>query len=675
MMMKKIVLLITVFFVQLSFGQKKKMGDQFFEKGDYITAAQFYEEELQESYKKRTLMKIATCYYNVFEYQKAADYLKKLATGTFVEPDKTYQNQYNFMLYQMLAALDDYNTAFEYLKKYNDNLDIETNEFEYNESIQQFKRKVPDYEIKGVPFNSSESDFGAVKLNDTVYFTSDRNAGNLSKKGYKWTHRAFLDIYKVQTNQAVDSIGKVQTFSKNINSKLHEGNFCFSQTGDTIYFSRSNYTKGKVEFNADKSNNVHLFSSTKVKGEWSEPKKLPFNTRGYSYQHPALSPDGKRLYFSSDKEGGLGSFDLYYVTLEGGQFGTPINLGPTINTPNREHFPFVSKDNHLFFSSNGHVGLGMLDVFVSERVNDTLTKPINLGVPINSRYDDFNLNYYNEKQGFFSSNRNESNDDIYHFTQIGEIFLRQYTSAFEVRDKITNAYIPNSAIQLTDSKKVIVHVDTLGQEAAFKRELFPGVYIFKADCLGYQSDNISIRVNEKEDQKFIIYLDKKDVEPMNVEAGLEEVKEEAQVNKNKPKTQLIRDMLADPNDPPIVERNGKLMFILDPIYFDYDKWNIRRDSRIILDELAIKLERYPTIYIKISSHTDNRGSDAYNDLLSKRRAESTRNYLALVGYVNARRMEYEGYGERVLKVPCKEEECTETEHQLNRRSEFEIIKY
>ncbi len=670
-MIRNITLITALVLVQILFGQNKSRADRYFEKADYIKAAKYYEEELIGINHKKTVTRIATCYYNVFDYKMASLYLKKLVTGRFIESDKTYANQYNFMYYQMLSALGDYDLAFTYLKLYNDNLETVIDQPKYLETIEEIKLKSPDFLITEVPFNSENSDFGAVKLKDSVYFTSDRKDSNTSRKTYKWTHRPFLDIYALKVNDKIDSVGIVSPLPKIINSKLHEGNFCFSKDGNTIYISRSNYTNGKKEFNADSSNNIHLYVSKKEKGVWTEPTKLPFNIKGYSYQHPALSPDGTRLYFSSNQEGGFGSFDIYYVTISGADYGTPINLGEQINTPNREHFPFIAEGNHLFFSSNGHLGLGMLDIFVSENKNDTLTTPINLGVPINSRYDDFNLNYYDNVNGFFASNRNNVNDDIFKFEQIGEIFLKEYVTIFEVRDKLTNKMIPNSKVSLFDKNNKKIYENTLTELASFNQNLFPDVYIFKAESEGYLANELRFRVIEQQDQGYILYLEKAEVIVDPVVIAEEEEKKKEEVTRQ---TAVKKSMLSDKKGPPIVEKDGKLVFKLEPIYFDYDMWNIRADSKKILDELAKKLERYPTVQLKINAHTDNRGTDRYNQILSEKRAESTRNYLALEGFVNACRLQFQGMGEGHPEINCNEK-CSEKQHQLNRRSEFEIVKY
>lgn len=673
--MKRIITVIfAICMVQVTFGQQKSRADRFFEKGDYINAAKYYEEALAKKSHKKDLENISTSYYNIFEYRKAALYLKRLIGGKFIEADKTIDNEFHFKLYQVLSVLGDYESALDYYQIYKENTSQTFDKAQAIETIEEFKLKNPDYTVKEVSFNSDASDFGAVKFNDSVYFTSDRNKNQLFGKTYKWTHQPFLDIYSVKVNEKMDTLGSVKPLPKKINSRLHEGNFCFSKDGTTLYISRSNYTDGKKEFDANSNNNIHLYKTTFTDGKWTEPEKLPFNNSEFSYQHPALSPDGKKLYFSSNQDGGFGSFDLYYVEINGDTFGEPVNLGETINTPNREHFPFISNDGNLFFASNGHLGLGMLDNFVSEWVDGAFTTPINLGAPVNSRYDDFNINYYNETEGFFASNRNKSNDDIFKFTQIGEIFIREYINTFEVRDAITKAFIPNVKVELLDAKGNMIYDNTLDSIASFNRNLLAGNYQLKAVNEAYKKGELSVTVLEEQDQKHILYL--KQLPPPLPVDPVEAVIAEKGIDKNLKEEDPKRfEMLTDTDGPPIVEKDGKLFFELEPIYFDFDMWNIRADSKIILDELAEKLERYPDIRLKISSHTDSRGTVRYNQILSERRAESTRNYLALEGFVNARRMQFQGYGELSPIVPCPMLDCTEEEHQLNRRSEFEIVEY
>jgi len=662
------IVLVCLLITQWSFSQQKTRADRFFEKGDYINAAKYYEEDLINKRKKKDLENIIISYYNTFQYRDASRYLRLLTTGKFVEQDKLYDNEFNFKFYQVLMALGDYEIALDHLKLYRENLSLNLDKADAIETIEDLKLMNPDYKVNLVDFNSDASDFGAVKYRDSIYFVSDRGENQALPKIYKWTHRPFLNLYGVKDNQNTGITSVPQRLSKQINSKLHDGNFCFSEDGTTIYISKSNTIEGKTKFDDSSNNNIHLYTATFSNNKWSDFEKLSFCDNAYSYQHPALSPDGKKLYFSSNKDGGYGGFDLYYVDINSdGTYGEPTNLGKSINTANREQFPFISSDGHLFFASDGHLGLGLLDNFVSEFVAGNFTKPINLGVPINTQYDDFNLNYYNDKEGFFASNRNKKDDNIFKFVQTGEIFIREYINQFEIRDKETEEFIPNSTVILIDRKGNEIYNNTLDSIASFSANLIAGNYQLYASSENYIRNSMRLYVIEKQDQKHILYLTKV---AAPVEKDSNEVSKD--LKENDPKR---LEMLTDKEGPPIVEREGKLFFDVETIYFDFDMWNIREDSRVILDELAQKLERYPNIILKISSHTDSRGTVRYNQILSERRAEATRNYLALEGYVNARRLKFQGFGELVPKVDCPTDSCTEEEHQLNRRSEFEVISY
>ncbi len=684
----KTILIFILLLTQIAFSQKKSRADRFFEKGDYINAASQYEEELnQEGYTKHILKNITTSYYNTFKFRQAYRYLKVLTSGKFYDRDKTYDNQYNFMMYQVLSALGEYEKSVEFLALYTLNdANTQLDKSDAISIIENFKLKDDDYKVAAASFNSEASEFGAIKRDSVVYFTTDRHPYSPLDKNYKWTHRPFLDIYKVTVDKDNQPVSEIETISKEINSKLHEGNFCFSKDGNTIYLSKSNSEKGKKKYDSIKNNSIHLYKATKVEGEWGKPEKLAFNDVNFSIEHPSLSEDGSRLYFSSNMPGGYGDFDIYYVDVNlDGTYGTPMNLGAVINTKNREQFPYISKENHLFFSSNGHLGLGMMDVFVSELREGELSKPINLGAPINSSYDDFSFAYTNDTDGFFASNRKKVGDDIYSFSQIGDIFPKKYIARFEVKDFASDDYIPDSEAVLYDDENEIVYESQLDSVAGFDIKIFPGKYNFKASADGYKTRTKPVLVKEKKDGVYVIYLDKKKIseDQVNVKDSLN-IKEgttitDSSTNSKKEeeisKARLRELLLGDKEGPPVVEKNGKLYFEMPPIYFDYDKWNIRADSKKVLDKLALKLEKYKTVYIKISSHTDSRGTASYNQVLSERRAESTRNYLALIGYVNARRMKFVGFGESEPLIDCESKVCNEEEHQTNRRSEFEIVQY
>ena len=252
------------------------------------------------------------------------------------------------------------------------------------------------------------------------------------------------------------------------------------------------------------------------------------------------------------------------------------------------------------------------------------------------------------------------------------MFLRPYNVRFEVREFTTKNYIPNANVVLTDAENHVAYENKLDSISAFNIDVMPARYNLKAFAPFHDQQVKPLLVKEKDNQTYVIYLHKnKEKEQQNevsyVNAPLKD--------KTPSKEELKNTLLNDTKGPKVVERNGKLFFDLPPIYFDYDKWSIRADSKKVLDDFALKLEKYKSVYIKISSHTDSRGSESYNQLLSERRAESTRNYLALVGYVNARRMTFAGFGETVPLIGCENKVCTEEEHQINRRSEFEIVKF
>ncbi|MEJ1221207.1 OmpA family protein [Sediminicola sp. 1XM1-17] len=661
-MVKKLAIIVFIIGFQSVLGQKNR-ADRYFEAGDYLNAAEFYELQWKKDNSKETLQKLAICYYNTFQYEKAIQSLAQLFNGRFKEEDKYYDNKYNFMHYQFLSAVGDYERAIDYLVLFKNNRGIlPPRKDEAREEVETFKLKKADYEIKKAPFNSDAADFGALKLGDSIYFTSDR--GNANDKKYNWTHRPFLDIYSFGVNKENKAVGEPSSISSSINSSLHEGSFCFSKSGDTLYLSKSDIEEGKAVFDEDNNNNVQLFISVKRDGKWQKPTKLPFSSSEYTFEHPTLSPDGKRLYFSSNVLGSVGEYDIYYVTINGdGTYGTLKNLSYIVNTENREQFPYISEEGHLFFSSNGHLGLGMLDVFVSEWKDGKFSKPINLGAPINSRYDDFGMRYNDIKTGYFASNRDDKNDDVYSFEQTGEIFKREYINQFEVRDMVTHEYIPNSEVvlYLNDS---IVYQNTLDSIARFNSNLLPGTYTYEVRVVGYLDKVMVVDAKDEQDQKHVILLVK------NETALIEDIIKDKSVASQ----EVIKLLLADPDPPRIISKDGKLYFDMPPIYFDFDRWEIRSDSKKILDGLTAKMIKYPSLQIKISAHTDNRGTDIYNQVLSEKRAESTRNYLSTVGGVDARRMSFKGYGESIPLMDCSAE-CSEVDHQKNRRSEFEIIKY
>ncbi len=661
-------LLYIAFFAIIAGNAQVSKADRLFKKGDFIKAAELYEKALSKTRTQHILQQLTDCYYNTYQYDQGIVAMKALESGDFTNPEGTYDARYNFMYYQFLSATGDYEKAIDQLVAYKQKMgqpapDVAASK----EMVETFRLKKADFEIEKVDFNSDASDYAAVQQNDLVYFSSDRENGDSSfkntfKKDYKWTHRPFLDLYAIAVDAEGKGVGEASAL-KSINSALHEGAVCFSNDGKTMYISRSNLVNGKRIFNDEDKNQVQLYVSKKSGDSWSEPKKLSFCSDAYNYQHPSLSQDGRTLFYSSDAQGSLGSYDIFSVALdENGGFGTPQNLGAVVNTPEREQYPYISAEGHLFFASNGHLGLGLLDIFVARLEDGAYSTPINLGAPINSQYDDISLSYSSAENGFFSSNRDSGNDDIFAFKQIAEIFTREYVNLFEIKDSINGAPVPNATVKLMNADGEVEYENTLDEEGQFTANLIPGEYTLEIESVGFGTTTQKITIDAVNNDKHDIAVKKLFDADQIVQDNTEESKK------------IIADLLQDQRDPKISSVDGKLYFDIPYIYFDFDRWEIRADSKILLDNLIAKLKDYPTLKIRINSHTDNRGTDRYNQVLSEKRAQSSRDYLVKIGGLDASRISFKGYGEAKPLIVC-DDECSKEQHQKNRRSEFQLVEY
>ena len=379
---------------------------------------------------------------------------------------------------------------------------------------------------------------------------------------------------------------------------------------------------------------------------WTNITELPFNSDSYQVANPALSNDGKTLYFASDMEGTLGLSDIFKVAVnEDGSFGTPVNLGPEINTAGRETFPFVSAKDELYFTSDGHPGLGGLDIFITKIPKEGPFKEVlNVGEPANTPKDDFALIINTDtKKGFLSSNRDggEGSDDIYKFIETREIeFLCEQLLVGIVTDAETGAILPNTKLTLFDEKFTKLKETTSDAEGKYD---FGAVecgkkYYVRAVLPAYTTKEVPVIITKESGKTEL---------PIELESAV--------------KKAIVGDDL------------GKLLE-LKIIYFDLDKWNIRPDAALELEKVLSVLEQYPTMKIDIRSHTDSRATAAYNEKLSDRRAKSTMAWLVKNG-ISSDRLTAKGYGESKLVNKCADGvPCTEEEHQANRRSEFILIK-
>ncbi len=618
---------------------QRKLADKFFENFSYIKASELYGEAVKKGdSSEHVLTRLGDCYYNNSKTADAAVWYKAaLKKHKNVNPEHIYK------YIQTQRSLGNFDEANIWLEKFKniqsgdsraknydrDNLDI-FGELESadNDDI---------VEVENLPINSQFSDFGSFIHNGELYFASGRNTD--VKKKYAWNDEPFLDIYQVSiaNNDGKRELGSPDFIkAKGINTDYHEASVAITNDGNTIYFTRDNLTKrNKTGYDKEGTTHLKLYKASLVDDQWDNIVELPFNGEDFSTGHPALSPDGKKLYFVSDREGGIGQTDIYYVDILGdNSYGEPQNLGESINTEGREMFPFISKDGTLYFSSDGYLGLGLLDIYKSNILNDDKAEPINMGVPYNSGYDDFAFfvsGNLNKRDGYFSSNRpgGHGNDDIYGFTAQK---CKQTVTGI-ARDKKTNEILGGVEVKLINKAGKIVATTTTDAN---------GSYSLEADC----------------DKSYTVLGSKEDYKDDKVEIATDKI------NGKTNEADLYLHPLID-ND----------QIVINPIFFDFDKWNIRTDAEYELENIVDVMREHPNMIIKIESHTDSRGSDSYNMKLSDRRAKSTRDYLYSRGIAKDRIQSAIGYGETQLLNKCSNGvKCTEEEHQLNRRSYFYILK-
>ncbi|WP_304621524.1 OmpA family protein [Rufibacter sp. XAAS-G3-1] len=491
----------------------------------------------------------------------------------------------------------------------------------------------PTYQIvKPVPAaNTAASEFSPVILNNEVIFSSSREDVK-----YKGNGEGFLNLYVVpvaDTGNAAAST--VRPFAAALNApEVHDASPAFTNEGRTMVFARSN--TGKKSGTA----NVDLYISQYKTGEWSEPRLASFNDPLAWDSSPAFSPDGRTLYFSSDRRGGQGGRDIWKTTLDaGGRFSRPENLGPTINTPGNESFPYVAADSTLYIASDGHPGLGGLDVF---RISGDSV--INMGTPINSIGDDFSILITGEDQGFFASNRagGQGGDDIYSFVKRQPKLVNFFVDGRVLeRNETTNTTTPmaNVRVTLQNAQGEKVTEATADARGNFTFQLdSASVYSVIAERSGYF-------------------------------AARQPVVTQGKTPPQSQLTQPVTDIrLTTTLTLSKIVRNRAI--VVENIFYDYDKADIRADAAVELDKLVQTLRDNPAITIELSSHTDSRGVDIYNQDLSQRRAQSAVNYIISKG-IDAKRITARGYGE---SRPVVRNARTEAQHQRNRRTEFTVTR-
>jgi len=495
------------------------------------------------------------------------------------------------------------------------------------------------YRVKNLnAINTVFAEYSPSFSNDKLYFVSNR----VSEKIYSGTGTPFTDLFEVKTRGANVDLNSLKKLDDNINNeKVNEGSITFSEDGMYMIFAKGNDGKNSGR------NNVDLYWSRFRRGGWTNPRLLNVNTSRSWDSTPYLSKDGKTLYFASNRSKGYGGTDIYKANVNRrGRWINIQNLGPEINTPGNELFPSVTEDGRLYFSSDNHEGFGGLDIFVATRRGGKITIS-NPGKPLNSRGDDFGVNPYNPTRGFFTSNRDggKGDDDIYTFVNDDPNlkivnYVLKGTTLTQKNDDKELIILGNSSVKLLDKEGVVIEETFTDDNGEFEFIVY--------------TDEEYLLIGEKENY----FSTRGDFSTIGKELDKTKLKEfitNVEFEKN-----LILDRI-------IVNKS----IVLDNIYYDLDKADIREDAAIELDKLVIILEDNPNISIELSSHTDDRSSVEYNQDLSQRRAESAVSYILSKG-IDRSRISAKGYGESQLLILNAK---TEDEHQINRRTEFKVTSY
>ncbi len=628
-------ILLIFYFANFTYSQQNKLSiaNKKYEKYAFIDAIKVYKKVVEKGYKSAELFeKLGNAYYFNGELEKAAKSYEALFNlDTDVAPE------YYFRYAQCLKAIGNYDLANKYLELFaNKSDDTRGKRYLQNkEYLNKISLNNPKYTIDTTSINTEFYDYGPSFFGNQIVFTSSRSDANQFNKIHDWTKQNFTDIFFATLNKE-NKPENVANFSKTINTKFNESSPIFTKDGKTMYFTRNNYNDGKKRKSTDKSILEKIYKAELINGEWSNIKELPFCNDNYKTAHPALSPDEKTLYFASNMPGSLGNSDLYKVAIDkNGNFGTPENLGPSINTEGRETFPFVAANNHLFFASDGHPGLGGLDVFEAKPNGNSFDNPINIGKPINSAKDDFGYIVNSNDLGFFSSNREGGLgfDDIYSFT------ICSHKLVGTISDDVTKEVLPNSKVVLLDNEMNIIAESVTIED---------GTYQFKLEC----------------DTSYTIRVSNDSYESNEKRIHTEPVKGESKLD-----IHLKRTIF-----PIEVGTDLAKVFNISNIYFDLDKWNIRPEAAKDLEKIIAVLNEYPNMKIAIQSYTDSRQTHQYNEQLSDRRAKSTMEFIVKNG-IDKSRLTAKGFGETQLVNNCADGiPCSEEDHQKNRRSEFIIVE-
>jgi outer membrane protein OmpA-like peptidoglycan-associated protein/tetratricopeptide (TPR) repeat protein len=625
-----------------------KKGDKKLKYGEYEYSIDYYNKAIKHDFKlDEANFKIGEAYRLSNRIKEAEPYYRAAVERKYDDEEVNYY--YGLSLKSNEKYTEARRELEEYLASAKDKAIIELAQTEVDNLIKlnDIVEKKNYYRVKELDLiNSSSADYSPVYLDGELYFTSSRHGGRI----YKATGTSFTNLYKVKTQGARVDSTTVTSLGDEINSpNTNDGCVAFSPDGQTMVFAKGNSGRKRG------AEDVDLYISRFRRGAWSKPELMRISDGKAWDSTPAFSKDGRTLYFSSTRRGTIGGTDLFVATKNRrGNWSNVRNLGPKINTAGNEMFPFQATDGSLYFSSNGHPGLGGLDILVAKREGGEMIIE-NIGAPINSSSDDFGMFLYTPDKGFFTSNREggRGDDDIYTFInndpdlKIVNYYLTGIT--YTIDEEGNETVLPNTSVQLFGADDELLNEALTGRDGKFLFRVYPEE---DYKLLGEKPDYFTSRA---------IF---------------------STVGKSIPKDQLNKLETNKVFETKIVLDQIVLdkAIVLENIYYDLDRDEIRADAALELDKLVTILADNPEIKIELSSHTDSRQTAAYNDDLSKRRAQSAVSYIVSKG-IEPGRLTARGYGEAQLLISddeinaLKTEEAKEQAHQRNRRTEFKVIEY
>jgi len=655
---KKLIVFLALVIFQGSIAHAQKMaiklGDSNFRDFNYMMAIDYYEYAFKkDSTDAYVIRRLAESNNNIGETVKAENWLRILIRQEKATPDDLY------MFAQILKNNGKYPEAEKVMRNYAElrpddkRTLLEVSMLEY---IRFLMRDSSKYVIMNVSTNTEGSDMGPAFYKDGLVFSSTSLDKLFAKRTYGWNDLPYLHMYIAQIASNGD-LAFPTPFAPKLKTSLHDGPMCYDEKNNRIFYTVDNFSLWNSKKSRKGVINLKINFAKDGENGWEYDGSLKFNSSEYSVGHPSIDTTGNVLYFASDMPGGYGGSDIYSTTYSDGRWGAPVNLGPKVNSGDNEFFPFISNDGVLYFASNGHGGMGGLDIFFSVPENEVFNSIENMGYPVNSSRDDFALVLDKTcVKGYFTSNRlkGKGNDDIYSLKINRVPVILQGI----VRDTTTLEALANAKILLIRNKTGdTISTSFSRANGAFEFELNKGqTYTVIAERESYSTDKKNIRTNGLHPSQEI-----------NIEMYLRQKQQ-----------QLIaqEDTAAYPEPLEIEEENGEPLevFELEYINYDLDKWDIRKDAAEILDRLAGIMIEHPDMEIRLESHTDSRGSDEYNLILSKKRAKSAFDYLVDRG-IDPSRMQYEGYGEtRLLNKCANGVPCTEAEHAVNRRTIVKVVR-